>query len=196
MKQWGPVTVWKLNLVRGRMIEVQTEKKLEMKKSISSLKIKALRPGRGIESFNQENYKFVKTLVSSMWRNSGAAWEGLIYKTWAEKKWELQVKGREYFFKKTRKESPKSRETKTYPGSRSTQTTSQDQKRNSHTLLYLKHNHKGWGKETEGSKRIGSSHMQRQLSRATDGNFKDQRSLEHSDVVLTSASIDWRCSPV
>lgn len=33
MKQWGPVTVWKLNLVRGRMIEVQTEKKLEMWKS-------------------------------------------------------------------------------------------------------------------------------------------------------------------
>lgn len=60
MKQWGPVTVWKLNLLRGRMIEDQTEKKLKIKKSISLLKIKALRPGRGIESFNQENYKFVK----------------------------------------------------------------------------------------------------------------------------------------
>lgn len=42
------------------MIEVQTEKKLEMKESISLLKIKASRQGRGIESFNQGNNKFVK----------------------------------------------------------------------------------------------------------------------------------------
>lgn len=42
--------------------------------------------------------------MSSMWRNSGASWEGLIYKIWAEKKWELQVKGRDYFFNKTIKE--------------------------------------------------------------------------------------------
>lgn len=105
MKQWGPVTVWKLNLVRGRMIEDQIEKKLKIKKvNKFTKKIKALRPGTGIESFNQENYKFVKPSGAVCGGTLGHHEKGWSTKHGQRKKWELQVKGREYFFNKTRKE--------------------------------------------------------------------------------------------
>lgn len=40
--------------------ETQTEMKLEMKQSVNLIKIQALRQGREIESFNQENDTFKK----------------------------------------------------------------------------------------------------------------------------------------